>query len=112
MSTFTFTYNSRLTIHHKETLAMNRRRMLLLVLAIFASVAASGCGYNTLQSKQQNVKAKWSGVENQLQRRSDLINNMIETAKLAGVQEQEVFGAVAQSNSQLLNAQKSAPQGE
>jgi LemA protein len=91
---------------------MNKRRMLLLVLAVLVSVAASGCGYNTLQSKQQNVKAKWANVENQLQRRSDLVNNLIETAKLAGVQEQEVFGAIAQSNSQLLNAQKSAPQGE
>ena len=91
---------------------MNKRRMLLLVLAVFVSVAASGCGYNTLQSKQQNVKAKWANVESQLQRRADLVNNLIETAKLAGVQEQEVFGAIAQSNSQLLNAQRSAPQGE
>jgi len=47
-----------------------------------------------------------------LQRRSDLVSNLIETAKLAGVQEQEVFTTVAQSNSQLLNAQKAAPQGE
>lgn len=76
------------------------------------SVTASGCGYNTLQSKQQNVRAKWAGVETQLQRRSDLVNNLIETAKLAGVQEQEVFTTVAQSNSQLLNAQKAPPQGE
>lgn len=91
---------------------MNKRRMLLLALAVFMSVTASGCGYNTLQSKQQNVKAKWAGVENQLQRRSDLINNLIETAKLAGVQEQEVFGTIAQSNSQLINAQRAAPQGE
>jgi LemA protein len=91
---------------------MNKRRMLLLALAVLTSVAASGCGYNTLQSKQQNVKAKWANIETQLQRRSDLVNNMIETAKLAGVQEQEVFGAVAKSNSQLLNAQKAAPQGD
>ncbi|MBC7910905.1 MAG: LemA family protein [Pyrinomonadaceae bacterium] len=91
---------------------MNKRRMWLLALAVFVSVTASGCGYNTLQSKQQNVKAKWAGVENQLQRRSDLINNMVEVAKLAGVQEQEVFGTIAQSNAQLINAQKAAPQGE
>lgn len=91
---------------------MNKRRMWLLSLAVFITVTASGCGYNTLQSKQQNVKAKWSGVENQLQRRSDLIGNMIETAKLAGVQEQEVFGTIAQSNAALINAQKAQPQGE
>lgn len=91
---------------------MNKRRIWLLSLAVLAALTASGCGYNTLQSKQQNVKAKWSGVENQLQRRSDLINNMIETAKLAGVQEQEVFGTIAKSNAALINAQQAAPQGE
>jgi LemA protein len=91
---------------------MNKRRMLLLALAVFVSVTASGCGYNTLQSKQQNVKAKWSGVENQLQRRGDLVGNMIETAKLAGVQEQEVFGQIAEARSRLLNAQTAQPQGE
>jgi LemA protein len=86
--------------------------MWLLSIAILMAVTASGCGYNTLQSKQQNVKAKWAGVENQLQRRSDLIRNMIETAKLAGVQEQEVFGTIAKSNAALINAQTAAPQGE
>jgi LemA protein len=86
--------------------------MLLLALAVFVSLTASGCGYNTLQSKHQNVRAKWAGVENQLQRRADLINNLIETAKLAGVQEQEVFGTIAQSNSQLLNATKATGQDE
>ncbi|MFN2454187.1 MAG: LemA family protein [Pyrinomonadaceae bacterium] len=91
---------------------MNKRRMLLLASVIFVAMAASGCGYNTLQTKQQNVKAKWSNVETQLQRRSDLIGNLVETAKLAGVQEQEVFGQIAQARSQLLNATSAQPQGE
>src|SRR5215210_3846311 len=91
---------------------MNKRRMLLLALAIFASVAASGCGYNTLQSKQQNVKAKWSNVENQLQRRADLIPNLVAAAQSAGVQEQEVFGQIAEARSKLLNATAAQPQGE
>ena len=91
---------------------MNNRRMLLLALAVLMSVAASGCGYNTLQSKQQNVRAKWSGVENQLQRRADLIPNLFEAAKAAGVQEQEVFGQIAEARSRLLNATQAAPQGE
>src|SRR3954471_2384375 len=91
---------------------MNKRRMLLLALAIFASVAASGCGYNTLQSKQQNVRAKWSDVENQLQRRADLIPNLVSAAQSAGVQEQEVFGQIADARSRLLNATSAQPQGE
>ena len=91
---------------------MKFRRLLLLFSIAVISLAASGCGYNTLTTKQQNVKAKWSNVETQLQRRSDLINNLVESAKLAGVQEQEVFGTIAKARSQLLNATSQAPQGE
>lgn len=91
---------------------MNYKRTLLLTLSIFVSLTASGCGYNTLTTKQQNVKAKWANVEAQLQRRADLINNLVESAKLAGVQEQEVFGKIAEARSRLLNATSQAPQGE
>lgn len=91
---------------------MSHKRRLLFTLAIFVSLTASGCGYNTLTTKQQNVKAKWANVEAQLQRRADLINNLVETAKLAGVQEQEVFGKIAEARSRLLNATQQAPQGE
>ena len=58
------------------------------------------------------MKAKWANVETQLQRRADLINNLVESAKLAGVQEQEVFGKIAEARSRLLNATSQAPQGE
>lgn len=91
---------------------MNKRRMLLLALAIAVSVTASGCGYNTLQSKQQNVKGKWANIESQLQRRADLIPNLFEAAKAAGVQEQEVFNNIANARSRLLNATSAAPAGE
>src|SRR6266567_5486708 len=91
---------------------MTRRQLLLLALIVFVAATASGCGYNTLTTKQQDVKGKWANVEAQLQRRSDLLNNLIETAKLAGVQEQEVFGKIAEARSKLLNATQQAPQGE
>ncbi len=91
---------------------MNYKRTLLLTLAIFVSLTASGCGYNTLTTKQQNVKGKWANVETQLQRRADLINNLVESAKLAGIQEQEVFGRIAEARSRLLNTTSQAPQGE
>ena len=91
---------------------MNKRKMMLLALVVFATVTNSGCGYNTLQSKQQNVKAKWAGIETQLQRRADLIPNLFEAAKAAGVQEQEVFGQIAEARSRLLNATREAPAGE
>lgn len=88
-------------------------RRLLLVFAVAAiSIAASGCSYNTLTTKHESVKARWANVETQLQRRGDLLNNLVESAKLAGVQEQEVFGKIAEARSRLLNATSQAPQGE
>jgi len=91
---------------------MKTRKFLLLVAVAVIALGASGCGYNTLTTKQQNVKGKWANIETQLQRRADLINNLVESAKLAGVQEQEVFGRIADARSRLLNATSQAPQGE
>lgn len=91
---------------------MNGRRSLLLAFVVVITMTSAGCGYNTLTTKQQNVKGKWANVEAQLQRRADLINNLVESAKLAGVQEQEVFGKIAEARSRLLNATQQAPQGE
>lgn len=84
------------------------RKTILLSIALLAAFAASGCSYNELTAKQQKVKGAWSGIETQLQRRGDLINNLSEAAKMAGVQEQEVFGTIADARSRLLNA-ASAP---
>src|SRR5688572_3516635 len=89
----------------------SRRFAILFAIAVF-SVTASGCGYNTLTTKQQSVKAKWADVETQLQRRGDLLNNLAESAKMAGVQEQEVFGKIAEARSRLLQATSQPPQGE
>ena len=91
---------------------MNTRRLTILAGLVLISLSASGCGYNTLTTQHENVKGKWAGVETQLQRRGDLLNNLAEAAKMAGVQEQEVFGTIARARSQLLNAQNQAPQGE
>lgn len=88
------------------------KRVILLTIAMVAAFGLSGCSYNELTAKQQNVKTKWANVESNLQRRSDLIPNLVEVAKMAGVQEQEVFGEIAQSNNRLINAQQQPPAGE
>jgi LemA protein len=93
-------------------LDMKTRKILLVFGIALISASASGCGYNTLTVKHENVKGKWANVETQLQRRGDLLNNLVESAKLAGVQEQEVFGKIAEARSRLLNATSQAPQGE
>lgn len=91
---------------------MNRRRSLLFAAVVLVAVASSGCGYNTLTAKQQNVRRSWSDIETNLQRRADLIPNLIATAQSAGVQEQEVFGQIAEARSRLLNATAAPGQGE
>jgi LemA protein len=88
------------------------KRALLLSVALFAAIGLSGCSYNDLTAKHQNVKGKWAGVESAMQRRADLIPNLVETAKLSGVQEQEVFGQIAEARSRLLNATQAPGQAE
>src|SRR5882672_8352952 len=90
---------------------MNIRKYLLLPLIVLVSLTAAGCGYNTLTTKQQNVKGKWANIETQLQRRADLIPNLFEAAKAAGFQEQQVFGDINAARSRLLNATAAQPQG-
>ena len=88
------------------------KRAALLVIVAFAVFGLSGCSYNDLVAKQQTVKTKWADVESNLQRRADLVPNLVETARSAGVQEQEVFGQIAEARSRLINAQQQAPAGE
>lgn len=87
------------------------KRVILLSIAIFMAFGLSGCSYNELTAKQQGVKGEWSKVESAMQRRADLVPNLVKAAQMAGVQEQEVFGQIAEARSRLLNAQQVAPAG-
>jgi len=75
--------------------------LILLCVGKYISVK------NTLVQKNEAVKASWSQVDIVLQRRADLIPNLVETVKGITKQEQTVFGEIAQARSQLLSA--SAP---
>lgn len=91
---------------------MNKKTALLIFVGIFLVLAAAGAwSYNGLTTKQLNVKGKWANIEAQLQRRADLIPNLFEAAKAAGVQEQQVFGDISAARSRLLNATSAPPQG-
>ena len=87
------------------------KRVILLTITLVFAFGLSGCSYNDLTAKQQNVKGKWANVESNLQRRADLIPNLVKTAQTLGVQEQEVFGQIADARSKLINASSAAPQG-
>ena len=60
--------------------------------------------YNSLVRMQENVNSKWSQVENQLQRRADLIPNLVNTVKGYAKHEKEIFETLAQARSKLLNS--------
>jgi LemA protein len=85
------------------------KKIFLLSFVLLASIGLSGCGYNDFTAKQQNVRKSWADIETQLQRRADLIPNLVDTAKMAGVQEQEVFGQIAAAREGMLKAQQAAP---
>ena len=80
------------------------KRVFLLTIALFVAFGLSGCSYNSLTAKQQSVKGKWANVESNMQRRADLIPNLVKTAQMSAIQEQEVFGQIAEARSHLLNA--------
>jgi LemA protein len=81
------------------------RATALAALIVGASVAASGCSYNRFVSQEEAVKAQWAQVENQLQRRNDLIPNLVESTKGFAQQERDVFSAIADSRAKLAGAQ-------
>jgi LemA protein len=76
-------------------------------VTILAAVAVmlSGCGYNTLQQQDEAVKAAWSEVLNQYQRRADLIPNLVETVKGFATQEQQVLIGVTEARSRASSIQ-------
>ncbi|MBV6478901.1 MAG: Protein LemA [Ignavibacteria bacterium] len=76
------------------------RTFVLIILAIF-SLNFSGCGYNTLVSMQEAVNSAWSQVENQYQRRADLIPNLVSTVQGAADFEKSVLTEVTEARSRV-----------
>src|SRR5881227_257856 len=70
-----------------------------------AVVALSGCGYNSLQQQDEAVKAAWSEVVNQYQRRADLIPNLVNTVKGYAAQEQKVLIGVTEARAKANSIQ-------
>src|SRR5690242_14395595 len=81
------------------------KRLLTLLLMLGASVWLTGCGYNTIQSQDEQVKAAWSEVVNQYQRRADLIPNLVATVKGFAQQEQDVLLGVTNARAKVGSIQ-------
>ena len=80
-------------------------RISAIGLAAVAALLLSGCGYNTLQTQDEQVKSAWSEVINQYQRRADLIPNLVNTVKGYAAQEQQVLLGVTQARAKVGSLQ-------
>jgi LemA protein len=80
-----------------------RRTALSLVVAL-AAISLTGCSYNQFVGQDEAIKAQWAQVENQLQRRNDLIPNLVETVKGYATHEESVYKDIADARSRLLGA--------
>jgi len=76
-----------------------------VVFAWLALLLLSGCGYNTLQSLDQQVKSSWAEVVNQYQRRADLIPNLVNTVKGYAQQERDVLLGVTEARAKVGSIQ-------
>jgi len=80
-------------------------RAWIVASLAFAVLTLSGCGYNTLQAKDEGVKAAWAEVVNQYQRRADLIPNLVNTVKGYAAQEQRVLVEVTEARAKVGSIQ-------
>ncbi|HNU70828.1 MAG TPA: LemA family protein, partial [Thermodesulfobacteriota bacterium] len=80
-------------------------KYVAMLMTIFGALIFSGCGtYNKLVDLDEGVKEAWAQVETQLQRRYDLVPNLVETVKGYAAQEKEVFIQVTEARSKVGRA--------
>src|SRR3984893_16487097 len=83
---------------------MTRRTLLQTAALALLALPLTGCSYNSFVKQEEAIKAQWAQVENQLQRRNDLIPNLVETVKGYAQHEEGVFKEIADARSRLLAA--------
>jgi LemA protein len=80
-------------------------RMLIAIALVAMTSLLSGCGYNRLQTTDEQIKAAWAEVLNQYQRRADLIPNLVNTVKGFAAQEQQVLLGVTNARAKVGSIQ-------
>src|SRR5499426_2660687 len=80
------------------------RKAIIAAIVIVLVVAIPGCSYNKFTTQEEAIKAAWAEVQNQLQRRNDLIPNLVETVKGFAAHEEGIFKEIADARSRLLAA--------
>ena len=92
---------------------MNRigvARIGLVAALLGIALTVSGCGYNTIPTLEEQAKARWADVQNQYQRRADLIPNLVETVKGFASQEKSVLTAVVEARAKATQVKVDASQ--
>jgi len=84
------------------------RRLARLVLIVAAPLALAACGVNTIPTREEAAKAQWAAVQNQYQRRADLIPNLVATVKRFAAQESNVLIGVTQARANALQVRSDA----
>jgi LemA protein len=79
--------------------------MFKWLMTAFIAVTLSGCGYNTLQSGDENIKAAWGEVLNQYQRRADLVPNLVNVVKGYAAHEKDVLTEVTEARARVGSIQ-------
>ncbi|MFN3521738.1 MAG: LemA family protein [Phenylobacterium sp.] len=82
-----------------------RHRLSRAVLIVLAPLLVAGCGINTIPTKDERAKAAWAEVQNQYQRRADLVPNLVETVKGYAAQERDVLTAVTEARASATQVQ-------
>jgi LemA protein len=77
----------------------------ILAIVLFAAFVASGCGYNRIQGLDEETKAAWAEVQNQYQRRADLVPNLVSTVKGYAAHERETLQAVTEARAKVGSIQ-------
>ena len=85
-------------------MSMVKKLMAVVVGVLLVGSLSSGCSYNKFTTQEEALKAQWGQVENQLQRRHDLIPNLVETTKGFAQQEKDVFQSVADARAKMAGA--------
>jgi len=85
-------------------------RLLKVVFAVMLSLSVSACGYNTIPTDEEIAKAKWADVQNNYQRRADLIPNLVATVQGYAKQERDVLTAVVEARSKATQVKIDASQ--
>jgi len=85
-------------------------RFRAIFIAVFLGFLVSGCGYNTIPTLQEQAKARWADVQNNYQRRADLIPNLVATVKGYAKQEKDVLTAVTEARAKATQIKIDASQ--